>query len=413
VRDGAEADGPTDSPEAPILVPLLAPADGIPEVVVDERRLLEAAAALAAGHGPVALDAERASGHRYGQRAYLVQIRRAGAGTWLLDPAACPDLRPVADAVQDTEWILHAATQDLPCLAEVGLRPDRLFDTELGARLAGLPRVGLGAAVEHYLGLSLAKEHSAVDWSRRPLPEPWLRYAALDVEVLVDLREAVAADLQAQDKWGWAQEEFDALVSFTGPPVRVDPWRRTSGIHRIRRRRALAILRELWYVRDRVAQRRDVSPGRVLPDPVLVELATDPPTDTAAVATRRSLRVIARSPRVWLEGIERGLAIPEESLPPLTLPGTGPPPPRMWAERDPVAAARHTDVKAALTAYSLERTVPVENLVTPDLLRRVLWTPPAEPTEAAFAAALAAGAARPWQIDIVAPVLAAAAAAHG
>ena len=163
VRDGAEADGPTDSPEAPILVPLLAPADGIPEVVVDERRLLEAAAALAAGHGPVALDAERASGHRYGQRAYLVQIRRAGAGTWLLDPAACPDLRPVADAVQDTEWILHAATQDLPCLAEVGLRPDRLFDTELGARLAGLPRVGLGAAVDHYLWLSPAKQHPAVD----------------------------------------------------------------------------------------------------------------------------------------------------------------------------------------------------------------------------------------------------------
>ena len=187
-----------EPPAGPEATPLLFPADGVPEVVIDERQLMAAAAAIARGTGPVALDAERASGHRYGQRAYLVQLRRAGSGTWLFDPAACPDLSPVADAIGDAEWVLHAATQDLACLAEVGLRPKRLFDTELGGRLAGLPRVGLGAAVEHYLGLSLAKEHSAVDWSRRPLPEPWLRYAALDVEVLVDLRDAIAADLTEQ-----------------------------------------------------------------------------------------------------------------------------------------------------------------------------------------------------------------------
>ena len=172
----------------------------MPDVVVDERRLVEAGRAIAGGTGPVAVDAERASGHRYGQKAYLVQLRRAGSGTWLIDPMACPDLGPVAEGIGDAEWVLHAATQDLPCLAQVGLRPAKLFDTELGARLVGLPRVGLGAAVEHYLGLSLAKEHSAVDWSTRPLPEPWLRYAALDVEVLVELRDAVAADLAAQSK---------------------------------------------------------------------------------------------------------------------------------------------------------------------------------------------------------------------
>ena len=262
-----------EPPAGPEATPLLFPADGVPEVVIDERQLMAAAAAIARGTGPVALDAERASGHRYGQRAYLVQLRRAGSGTWLFDPAACPDLSPVAEAIGDAEWVLHAATQDLACLAEVGLRPQRLFDTELGGRLAGLPRVGLGAAVEHYLGLSLAKEHSAVDWSRRPLPEPWLRYAALDVEVLVDLRDAIAADLTEQGKWEWAAQEFDSLLGFTGPAPRVDPWRRTSGMHKIRRRRGVAVVRELWYVRDRIAQRRDVSPGRVLSDAALVALA--------------------------------------------------------------------------------------------------------------------------------------------
>ena len=268
-------------PDTPVLVPLELPAEGVPDVVVDERRLVEAARAIAAGRGPVAIDAERASGYRYGQRAYLVQIRRQGSGTWLIDPIACPDLAPVAEAIGDAEWVLHAATQDLPCLAEVGLRPARLFDTELGGRLVGLPRVGLAAVVEHYLGLSLAKEHSAVDWSTRPLPEPWLRYAALDVEVLIEVRDAVAADLAEQGKLAWAHEEFDALTRFQGPPVKAEPWRRTSGMHRIRNRRGAALVRELWQARDTIAMERDVSPGRVIPDAGLIELATKAPASPA------------------------------------------------------------------------------------------------------------------------------------
>src|SRR5690348_11785709 len=270
------------------------PADGVPPVVESERALMEAARAIAAGEGPVALDAERASGYRYGQRAYLVQLRREGSGTWLIDPIACPDLSPLGDAIGGAEWILHAATQDLPCLAELGLRPRQLFDTELAGRLLGLPRVGLSAAVEHYLGLSLAKEHSAVDWSTRPLPEPWLRYAALDVEVLVELRDAVAADLEEQGKTEWAREEFDALLDFEGPPVRVDPWRRTSGMHRVRKRRGLALVRELWQTRDRIAERRDTSPGRVLPDAVIVELANLAPTTAEQITEVRELRPARR-----------------------------------------------------------------------------------------------------------------------
>jgi ribonuclease D len=394
------------------LTPLLAPHDGVPEVVVDERRLVEAGRAIAAGTGPVGVDAERASGHRYGQKAYLVQLRRAGSGTWLIDPVACPDLGPVADGIGDAEWVLHAATQDLPCLAQIGLRPARLFDTELGARLVGLPRVGLGAAVEHYLGLSLAKEHSAVDWSTRPLPEPWLRYAALDVEVLVELRDAVAADLEAQGKTEWARQEFEALLDFAGPPIRVDPWRRTSGMHRVRKRRGLALVRELWQTRDRIAERRDTSPGRVLPDAVIVELANLAPTTPEQIAEVRELRPARRNAKVWLDAIRRAQNLPESALPPLTLPGTGPPPARAWVEREPVAAARLAQVREEIAAFGTEHSVPVENILTPDVLRRLLWTPPADLSESGIAAALTALGARPWQVAITAPIIARACADH-
>ncbi|MGH8916838.1 MAG: ribonuclease D, partial [Actinomycetes bacterium] len=170
-----------DSGTAP--VPLLRPADGLPAVVADATALRRTAEQFAAGTGPVAVDAERASGFRYSQRAYLVQLRRAGAGTALIDPIPLgSDLAGIAAALTGPEWVLHAANQDLPCLAEVGLHPAKLFDTELAGRLAGLPRVGLGPMVEQLLGLALEKGHGAADWSRRPLPEDWLVYAALDVE---------------------------------------------------------------------------------------------------------------------------------------------------------------------------------------------------------------------------------------
>src|SRR5439155_11648641 len=121
----------TATQAAPAPVPLLDPREGIPPVTDSPEALADVVAAFAAGSGPVAVDAERASGYRYGQRAYLVQLRRAGVGTALIDPIALPDLTGVNDAITDAEWVLHAATQDLPCLAELNMRPQHLFDTEL------------------------------------------------------------------------------------------------------------------------------------------------------------------------------------------------------------------------------------------------------------------------------------------
>ena len=275
-----------DAPELPS-VELL---EGIPPVVSTPADLDRATDALSRGTGPLAVDAERASGFKYGQRAYLVQFFRRGGGTWLIDPTGFDDLSHLSARLGDTTWILHAASQDLPCMRDVGLVPERIFDTELAARLLGRERVGLGPLVESELGMHLAKGHGAADWSRRPLPDDWLRYAALDVEVLVDLHDILSTDLVSSGKSAWAEEEFSAVLHQPPATPRRDPWRRTSGMHKVRGRRPLAIVRSLWESRDELARRIDVSPGRVLSDTAIVAAATGQHDDRDAVSALQEFR---------------------------------------------------------------------------------------------------------------------------
>lgn len=385
---------------------MLAPREGFRGPVTDPIDLQQLAGALAAGTGPVALDTERASGYRYSQGAQLVQLRRPDVGTVLLDPVALGDLEVLAGPLSAPEWVLHAATQDLPCLAEAGLRPQRLFDTELAGRLLGLPRVGLGPMVEQLLGLSLQKGHGSDDWSVRPLPDTWLVYAALDVEVLIELRDLLASMLAERGRLVWAQQEFAALVAAPSAPPRVDPWRRTSGIHKVRNRRVLAVVRELWDIRDGIGRRRDIAVHRILPDSAIVDAAVTPPTSADALAQRpvfrgRAQRKLAGT---WMGAVDRAMALPENALPPVHLPVDGPPPPSRWASKDPAAHARLIAGRAGLTALAQELTMPVENLVTPSLVRAVLWDPPDADLDA-VAERLHEGGARPWQIELTAGIL--------
>jgi ribonuclease D len=385
--------------------PLLELRDGLPPLTDTPPALVEACDSLASASGPVAIDAERASGYRYSSRAYLIQVRREGAGTILIDPIGFDSLQPLQDALTGTEWILHAATQDLPCLTELGLTPAVLFDTELAGRLLGYPRVGLATLVETLLGYRMKKEHSAADWSTRPLPEPWLEYAALDVEVLIELREVLARELREAGKDEWARQEFDWLRGFT-PYVRSEPWRRTSGLHRVRGRRLLAAVRELWEARDDLARSRDVSPGRIIGDNAIVAAAlADPPTRGDLLGTKGFHgRGAQRYSDRWMAALTKARELPEEELPVRAPRTDGPPTPRAWAERDPVAAERLTLARDGMTRLSEEYQVPAENLLTPDTVRRVMWEP-AGADLAAISAQLRELGAREWQIDLTAPML--------
>ncbi len=400
----------TDLPDVEA-TPLLTPADGVPEVSVSSAEISSAATLLAAGTGPFAIDAERASGFRYSNRAYLVQIRRSGSGTALIDPvnhggSPIDAMAPVAEALATDEWVLHAADQDLPCLAEIGLRPTKLYDTELAGRLAGFERVNLAAMVQRLLGLQLMKGHGAADWSKRPLPHDWLNYAALDVEVLLELRDAIAAVLEEQGKTDWAAQEFEHLRTYVAQPTRRDRWRRTSGIHKVRNPRALAAVRELWTTRDNIARSRDVAPGRILPDAAIVNAAS---VDPKTVEELTALPIFGgskqrRSAQVWLDALKRARDNPDppESAEPLN----GPPPAARWARRKPEAAARLEAAKGALVELSQRVSVPTENLLTPELVRRLCWDwQPVSDVATAIEEFLAEAGARPWQRELAVPVL--------
>lgn len=413
-----DADSPAldvPEPEAVPAAPLLELRGGLPPVVASVAKLVQTVEAFAAADGPVAIDAERASGFRYSPRAYLVQLRRAGAGTALVDPVPLGDvpndsLRPLADAIGDAQWVLHAASQDLACLAELGMRPRELFDTELAGRLLNYPRVGLAVLVEQLLGYRMRKEHSAVDWSRRPLPESWLRYAALDVELLLELRDVMAAELQTTGKAEWAHQEFEWIVATTFGLPREDPWRRTSGIHRVRGRRALALVRSMWQQRDELARQGDTTPSRILPDAAIVEAALAAPRSRSALsrlpgfATRGGQRYV----RHFWTAITDVAALTEEELPPVAPSSDGPPPPRSWAARHPAAARRLGRCRDAVRQVAAEHDVPQENLLPPDAIRRLAWQPPEVRTTASVAADLAAAGARPWQVELTSSALAAA-----
>ncbi len=380
----------------------------MPPVVASSGALDTAVAVLDSGTGPVAVDTERASGYRYWQRAYLVQLRREGAGTVLIDPIGLDDLSELATVLNPLEWVLHAASQDLPCLAELGLRPAAVFDTELAARLAGLERVGLAALVEELLGYHLQKGHGAADWSRRPLPAEWLTYAALDVELLLPLRAMIAAELDAQGKSDWAAEEFETVRN-AGPPVpRTDPWRRTSGMHRIQKSRDLAVVRELWHARDQLARQRDIAPGRVLPDAAIIDAALADLPDEAALLSRPvfSGRSQRRHVKTWLSAIQTARVLPASELPSLRAQGGGPPPLNRWPDRDPAAAVRLTAARATLTEIAEHHRLPLQNLLAPEVVRQLCWEPPEPLDAAAVERELVAGGARRWQCELTAHPLA-------
>ncbi len=406
--------------EEVVAVPLLEPAEGTPDVIDTEDAFRDALALLSQGSGPFAVDAERASGFRYSARAYLIQIKRSNGGLHLIDPIPFGPghtlFIELNNLLNTDEVILHASTQDLPCLRELGINPVKLFDTELAGRIAGLPRVGLGPLLESLMGVSLAKEHSAADWSARPLPKDWLTYAALDVELLIELRDRMYLTLESAKKLPWALEEFASILKAPPAPPRVDPWRRTSGMHKIKRRDQLAIIKSLWIARDAVAATQDIAPGKLLNDSAIVELAIAAPTTKKEFEKcLRPLGLRARwmeNLQLWLDSIAAAIALPEDQWPAMRTNADTLPPIKLWRDKFPEKFAPLSHARAAIEHIAEENEIPVENLITPEHVRRICWKPPVGATTTLSVSevekALGELGARKWQIDLVAPAIAAA-----
>lgn len=375
--------------------------------------LSSAVAALASGSGAFAIDSERASGFKYSQRAYLIQVYRPGSPIFLIDPIAIsPDDNPehfseLAALLSTDLWLLHAATQDMPCLDILGLKPSSLFDTELASRIVNLERVGLGSVCESLLGLRLAKEHSAVDWSQRPLDDAWLTYAALDVDVLHDLYESLSRLLEEQNKTDWANQEFDALTKFKPKPPKVDRWRGTSGAIELKDQQSLAMLREIWQAREALAQKLDVSPGRILPDRSMISAILANPKTKPELLSLKTFN--GRGSRtfidVWFAALRDGSE--SRDLPPKRLPVEGIPNHRHWPNKFPEAAQRLQAAKIVLAELAVELNIPVENLVSPDHVRQVCWHLDLV-TSLEISNKLLEAGARQWQAQVVSGALEAA-----
>lgn len=387
------------------------PSRGIPDVVETAADIAQLLASLKAGRGPIAVDAERASGFRYSQRAYLLQFYRTGSEIGLLDPTTAESIAEVTAFVNTQPWILHAATQDLPCLRDAGFLPSSVHDTELAAKLLGRPKVGLGALLESELDVVIAKEHSAVDWSTRPIPPEWRAYAALDVEFLPELHTRLLQELESVQRLAWYEQERSLLLTFTGPEPRPDAWRRTSGIHAIRDPRKQAIVRALWEARDARARELDVSQGRVLHDSVIVDIAKHAPTSQTQLTALRPVhsRNARKDPDYWWAAVESALQLPDAELPKRPQHDGSIPPPKSWPQRNPEAAARWDVVRPAVVATAEALQLQAEVLISPEIVRRLCWEGfDFRQSPDAVERLLSVTSARRWQIEqLVDPITAA------
>ena len=352
----------------------------------------------------LAIDTERASGFRYSQRAYLIQIGLSDGPIHLVDPIALDDTLPdwteqVQPHLNSKPWLLHAATQDLPCLVELGFKSHTIIDTELASRLAGFERVGLGSMVEHLLGLELAKEHSASDWSLRPIPRELIDYAALDVDVLHELWTEIEKSLIEQNKIEWANQEFAALQHFEPKKPAAEPWRNLPGLSRVKDITKLKAAAALWLARDQIASETDIAPGRLIPDRAIMAAVEKLPRSKQELAQNKLFQgrasrtmldtwwtAVAESPKLEIaESIANQDAIPHH---------------KNWERRYPEAHIRLKHTREPLVEKAQELSLPVENLLTPDYLRRVCFFP-----EPDVAAQLQNLGARAWQVEQSLPVI--------
>ncbi|EEI16740.1 HRDC domain-containing protein [Corynebacterium lipophiloflavum] len=376
------------------------------ELVDTPAAFRRAAAQLFHGRGPCAIDTERASSFRYDDRAFLVQVNRRDAGTFLFAPEGHRDAlrEALAPVIGGTDWILHAAGEDLPSLAELGLHPGTLFDTEIAARLAGFERPNLAAMVGEFTGVTLDNGYGREDWSTIPLPLQWQAYAADDVVYLSALAEGLTEVLDAAGKLEAAEQEFEHVRTRPAPAPKT--WRDLKGISSLPTGRSLHLARALWDYRDARGRATDTSPHTLLGSKVILNIAKNPPRTPDELGRVRGFPARRRDAiEEWYAVIERACADAPSRWPDAPRDRDNPPSKSSWQRHHPESWQRFVSAREEVSRHADDIDVAPELLVQPALLRAVVWNGVASETGAA-ARALSAAGARPWQVDAASAAIA-------
>jgi len=284
----------------------------------------------------VALDLEGDSLYHYREKICLIQIA-AGSECFLIDPLIISDLSPLALFLNNPEIrkILHGADYDIRSLyRDYQFQIQNLFDTESAARFLGLKETGLGAILGSRFQIHLDKRFQKTDWSKRPLTDPMLAYAAADVAYLIPLAQSLMTDLEALGRLSSVLEEGDRLgrVRFN-PPYQGPLFLQFKGGRHLDSR-SLGLLENLLQFRKAQAEKRDRPLFKILGADVLKTLALEKPLtlDQLKGIKGLSAKLIDRLGEGLIECLKQGLAIPETDLPRF--------PPLIRPQVSPAVAAR-------------------------------------------------------------------------
>jgi ribonuclease D len=268
----------------------------------------------------LAVDTESNNMYVYEGRVCLIQLSTRKAD-YIIDPLAIKDMKPLGDILFNPkiEKIFHAAEYDLICMRrDFGFEVRKLFDTMYAARLSNAIQFGLGDLLLQYFGVEVDKSHQLDNWGQRPLPQASLLYAQMDTHYLPDLRDKLIEELKTLDRLNEAYEVFEDVLRIDTREKEFDPdgyWK--IGRPRALNRRQMAVLRELYILRDKIAQEENLPPFKTISNPTLVTLAKEQPRSHHDLHRLKGLN--GHDARVYgdrlLAAIERGRSGPVPNQP--------------------------------------------------------------------------------------------------
>jgi len=281
---------------------------------------LDAAMSSLLAHSQVAVDTEADSLHSYFDKVCLIQIS-VPEEDLIIDPLAPVSLDRFGEILGDPAItkVFHGGDYDLRILnRDFGFTVRNLIDTSVCAQLLGYEGIGLAALLDRHFGVKLNKVHQRADWSMRPLPPDMLEYAAMDTHYLIELVSKLRDELTVRGRWEWAIEEFARMenIRHRESDDDAEPWRKVKNIGGLERR-SLAIVRDLYNWRDKLARKADRPPFKVLGNDTIVDIAKSRPVSANDLARLGSVsRYHAdRFGRELTKIVAKAMEIPDEDLP--------------------------------------------------------------------------------------------------